>query len=234
VINIFQKKQERRKVARDPSMVGIIFSITFLFLFFLSLTSATETFGYGLTTGIISSDGVTGNCPEGYVVQNITSGGLQCIEIEATAVSVNSTQFDSSNPISIKVSWVETFVNALSKWTNYWTKTENINQTGYNITADYFFGNVNTYNLSYHTWLANHTDFSKFWYNMTSVSTFNQTYHDKVSFNNTNIAYINNSNTFTSNQTFNESINFAYPNQSITSNSTCVIIGGSTSTLYIC
>jgi hypothetical protein len=77
---------------------------------------------------------------------------------------------------------LETFVNALSKWANYWTKTENIDQTGYNITADYFFGDGSqltgitgeTYNETYHNtyeaWEGNYSAYSQFWYNMTTES----------------------------------------------------------------
>jgi len=50
----------------------------------------------------------------------------------------NETQFDviDETDVNIETSWLETFVNALSKWGDYWTKTENIDQSGYNISAD--------------------------------------------------------------------------------------------------
>lgn len=38
--------------------------------------------------------------------------------------TVNTTQFDSSNPIHIKESWLTTFIEGISKWVNYYTKTE--------------------------------------------------------------------------------------------------------------
>jgi hypothetical protein len=60
----------------------------------------------------------------------------------------NDTQFDSNDPITIKTSWLTSFIEALSKWANYWTKTENIDQTGYNITADTFkLGNNNSFGV---------------------------------------------------------------------------------------
>jgi hypothetical protein len=96
-----------------------------LSLLLLSLTSAT-TFGYNyLDNKVTGTNGTTNN----YNITNVT--------VNAT---VNTTQFDSNDPITIKESWLESFIESISKWANYWTKTENIDQTDYNITADYFFG----------------------------------------------------------------------------------------------
>jgi hypothetical protein len=98
-----------------------------LSLLLLSLTSAT-TFGYNYLNNKVTGTG-NGTTNNYYNVTNVS--------VEAT---VNSTQFSSNDPITIKESWLSSFVNTLSKWSNYWTKTENIDQTGYNITADYFKG----------------------------------------------------------------------------------------------
>ena len=74
------------------------------------------------------------NQPEG----NITYENNTYINQTVNA-TVNTTQFDSANPIQIKTSWLTTFIESISKWTNYWSKTENINATGYNITATDFY-----------------------------------------------------------------------------------------------
>ena len=39
-------------------------------------------------------------------------------------IETNSTQFEDDDILNIKESWLETFVNALSKWTDYYTKSE--------------------------------------------------------------------------------------------------------------
>jgi hypothetical protein len=91
-----------------------------------------------------SANAITGDCPDGYAVQNITTGGIECIEMPTGgSISVNSTQFSDDNPLTINQTWLSSFIEGISKWGNYWTKTENINQTGYNISADrVFIGNV--------------------------------------------------------------------------------------------
>src|SRR3990167_7999153 len=37
---------------------------------------------------------------------------------------VNTTQFDSNNPITIKSSWLTSFIESISKWTDYFTISE--------------------------------------------------------------------------------------------------------------
>jgi len=70
-----------------------------------------------------------------------------CLSV-ATDYTFNSTQFDTTPEVKIKTSWLESFVNSLSKWNNYWSKTENINTTGYNVTANYINANFLTGNGS--------------------------------------------------------------------------------------
>ena len=36
----------------------------------------------------------------------------------------NSTQFETGEPATIKESWLTSFIESISKWANYWTKTE--------------------------------------------------------------------------------------------------------------
>jgi len=105
--------------------LGVIFSLTFLFLFSLSLTSATDSFGYGLTESI----------PINYsnIVINETSNMTNSWDTNIGILDgVNSTQFENQGGnLSIKTSWLTSFIEAVSKWTNYWTKTENITGVDY-------------------------------------------------------------------------------------------------------
>ena len=135
----------QRGISRSALMLCIL-----TFFLFFSFSSASKwdsgsigKFDYVEPTSSGNETTITGDCPDGYAVQNITDGGIECIEMTGGtgSVSVNSTQFDSDNPIHIKTSWLTSFIESISKWANYWTKTENINATGYNITADSFIGN---------------------------------------------------------------------------------------------
>jgi hypothetical protein len=132
----------------------LILSITFI---------SAEMFGYGNTETV--------------------STASTSINISGGNYTFNETQFevDDTN-VSIKTSWLETFVNALSKWSNYWTKTENINQSGYNISADCLGVNGSqicswdAVNQSVSEndphWTANYS-----LYNDTWTSTYNSTYN---------------------------------------------------------
>jgi hypothetical protein len=132
----FLNRKEGRK-ATYKIYLGVIFSLTFLLLF--SLVSSLDT---------------SSSNPLGYYNPNLPNINQKDISVgsvnnsyynntyinQTVNVTVNETQFDSNNPISIKESWLTSFIESISKWANYWTKTENINATGYNITADYYFG----------------------------------------------------------------------------------------------
>lgn len=72
---------------------------------------------------------------------NITNEYINNTYINQT-LELNSTQFETGEPATIKTSWLTQIIEGISKWANYWTRTENINQTGYNISADYYFGNA--------------------------------------------------------------------------------------------
>jgi hypothetical protein len=61
-----------------------------------------------------------------------------CLSV-ATDYTFNSTQFETTPEVTIKTNWLESFVNALSKWANYWSKTENI--TSDKVTANYHMFN---------------------------------------------------------------------------------------------
>jgi hypothetical protein len=97
--------------------------ISFVLLLF-SLTFVSASFGFD-----------NQNIP---VLRPVVSTTSTSTNISGGNYTFNETQFDviDDTNVSIKTSWLETFVNALSKWSNYWTKTENINQSGYNISAD--------------------------------------------------------------------------------------------------
>lgn len=84
--------------------------------------------------------------------------------------TVNTTQFDSNNPIEIKTSWLTSFIQAIvesydyltseldpiwsSQKTNYYNKTSNINAQNYNITASY----INDVNWNNKTYTENSVD----------------------------------------------------------------------------
>ncbi|GAG19578.1 unnamed protein product, partial [marine sediment metagenome] len=118
---------------------------------------------------------------------------------------------------------------------------------------------LSTYNATYDLWAYNQTTatftlYNDIWsstYNATYegsvnnasyLSTYNATYDAKVSFPGyDNIALTNISNTFDEDQTFSKNITAQgiklasdTSNHQIYDNSTCVIITGDTSTLYIC
>jgi hypothetical protein len=98
-------------------------SVIILIVFLLPLISA-NSFGFD-----------NQNIP---VLRPVVSTTSTSTNISGGNYTFNETQFEVINDtnVSIKTSWLTSFVNALSKWSNYWTKTENINQSGYNISAD--------------------------------------------------------------------------------------------------
>ena len=112
-----------------------------------------------LSLSLVSSLDTSSSNPFGYYNSNLpninqrdtasTGGGTTNNYYNQTVnATVNSTQFDSNDPITIKTSWLTSFIETISKWANYWTKTENIDQTGYNITADtYKMGNNNSFGV---------------------------------------------------------------------------------------
>lgn len=88
---------------------------------------------------------VYGNCkPSGTNNINNSYTNINNTYINQTVnATINSTQFDSNNPIHIKESWLTSFINNILNvfGLDYYNKTSNINATGYNITATYFIGN---------------------------------------------------------------------------------------------
>ena len=94
---------------------------------------------------------------------NITNEYINNTYINQT-LELNSTQFETGEPATIKTSWLTSFIEGISKWVNYYTKSEidnrysnntgdqdlsnyynktsNLNAVGYNVTADYYYGNA--------------------------------------------------------------------------------------------
>jgi hypothetical protein len=66
---------------------------------------------------------------------NITNEYINNTYINQT-LELNSTQFETGEPATIKTSWITSFIN----WVLGFGITNNIDATGYNITADYYFG----------------------------------------------------------------------------------------------
>ena len=103
-------------------------------------------------------------------------------------------------------------------------------------------GNWNsTYNATYAKWAYNQTTAAADLYSAGWNSTYNATYDAKVSFVNTNIAYVNNSNTFSEANTFQKNVTIGgnslvltNANTYVTSNATCTVVGGATSSFYVC
>lgn len=76
----------------------IAFSVFFLFMFFFQGVNA-ELFGYGRTNEIERFGNIT------YINNTFVN--------ETVNATINTTQFDSNNPISIKESWLTSFINNL-------------------------------------------------------------------------------------------------------------------------
>jgi hypothetical protein len=69
------------------------------------------------------------------------------------SVSVNSTQFEDDNPITINQTWLETFISNISKWASYWNKSENITGVDYiQTTSINFSGGAVYYNGTDNIW----------------------------------------------------------------------------------
>jgi len=150
----------------------------------------------------------------------------------------NATQMeDSGGVLNILVSWLvslfytETEVDSLITGINTTLNIQNLlNDTGvystYNSTYDSYSLNVS----------RNWTAMTYSGYDASWTSTYNATYNAKVSFPGwTNVAWINETNTFAENQTM-EGIFFENDatNHKIWDNATCIIITGDTSTFNIC
>ena len=114
-------------------------AVLVLLVLTLSLTSA-ETFGYGIAD--YTPTGTINNTYYNNTYINQTSN-----------TTVNTTQFDSSEPVSIKTSWLTSFIEAVSKWTNYWNKSENITEVDYIQTEQInFSGGAVYYNGTDNIW----------------------------------------------------------------------------------
>jgi hypothetical protein len=122
--------KEGRKTASKTFSLGVIFSLTFLFLFSFSLTSATiSQWDKPLETGNITN-----------IYENNTY-------INQT-VELNTTQFETGEPVTIKTSWLSSFINSVVDLTDYWksdgssTATGNWNLSSYNLTLNSIFANL--------------------------------------------------------------------------------------------
>jgi hypothetical protein len=69
---------------------------------------------YNITNNITTINNITND----YTTTNNITNNI------TTLAEVNSTQFDSNDPISINQTWLESFIEAISKWTDYFTKAE--------------------------------------------------------------------------------------------------------------
>lgn len=82
---------------------------------------------------------------------NITNEYINNTYINQT-LELNSTQFETGEPATIKTSWLTSFIESISKWANYYTKTEidarYSNNTGDQNLSTYVEGNMSaeTYN----------------------------------------------------------------------------------------
>ena len=85
--------------------------LTFIFLFNFSFVSSLE-------SSLEVSQWDKGN-PSG----NITNEYINNTYINQT-LELNSTQFETGEPATIKTSWLTSFIESISKWANYYTKTE--------------------------------------------------------------------------------------------------------------
>ena len=97
--------------------------LTFIFLFNFSFVSSLE-------SSLEVSQWDKGN-PSG----NITNEYINNTYINQT-LELNSTQFETGEPVTIKTSWLTTFIESISKWANYYTKTEIDNRYSNNLTVN--------------------------------------------------------------------------------------------------
>ena len=99
--------------------IFILLSI-FLFLFLISFASAP--FGYNNRDLVIVREGATGNCPDGQFVQNITTGGIQCLTSsgsgDITGVTAGSglTGGGSSGSVTLNVSATSCSAGQVSRY----------------------------------------------------------------------------------------------------------------------
>ena len=102
------------------------------FLNFLTsrkLTAVTLFFALILLTPLISANcfgyNTLDNCkPETGNITNIYENNTYINQ----TLELNSTQFESGEPATIKESWLTSFIEAVTKWANYYTKTESDNK----------------------------------------------------------------------------------------------------------
>jgi len=106
----FNKKEKGKRLGKILKLSPIFF----LFLLSISLVSSFSQSQFDL---IETVENITNNYNNTYINQTVNA-------------TINETQFDSNDPIHIKESWLESFVNALSKWSGYCLLT------GCNMTGD--------------------------------------------------------------------------------------------------
>jgi hypothetical protein len=125
--NFYTTKEEGRKITKNYKL-GINFSAiaTFLFLFIFSLS-----FISALETSSWDDD------------RTIVPGANYSINVNYSEESGNAKLFDDYSVSGLYTYYkglLETYFNgiyaSISDLSNYWSKTENINATGYNVTAD--------------------------------------------------------------------------------------------------
>jgi hypothetical protein len=101
-------------INREPIAVTLLFALILL----TPLISA-NTFGYNYLD----------NKPTG----NITNEYINNTYINQT-LELNTTQFETGEPATIKLTWLTSFIESISKWANYLLKGENIDMEAKNIT----------------------------------------------------------------------------------------------------
>jgi hypothetical protein len=143
-MSISLKKERGDRQCKSYLVSSVIFSI--LFLSFVSFSSA-STFGYNYLDNKISGNKTIIN-NDTYNYYNYTVNNTV----------FDNTQFDiTGEDVSISTSWLTSFINGISKWSDYYTKTQsddkyvpynnandNVNLGAHNLTANRYSTTLNT------------------------------------------------------------------------------------------
>ena len=76
-----------------------------------------------LLTPLISANSFGYNYLDNKIQENITNEYINNTYINQT-VELNTTQFEIGEPVTIKTSWLTSFIEAVSKWANYYNSSE--------------------------------------------------------------------------------------------------------------
>jgi hypothetical protein len=163
------------KMANKKSLI-----LTFLLIFSFSLASSLAVnFGDDFSPVII--------------VNETYNQSYYWITDEGSLSTINSTQFENDGgTLSILESWLTSFIEGVSKWANYYTKTESDERYLQEETDPNYFDNpLNYINESYNDTWINDTFYNKTESNNNYVNLTGDTMQGDLDMNNYNITNVN-------------------------------------------